>query len=111
MHLPVLVFIICAGARTILASPVPGYMTDPAAFAWKRPGSEWPRPLHPECRNLVATLRAHERRMLEFPGRQPLIYNPTHHGLGDRMKGACFARAVSVFFINLFFATQGSLRH
>ncbi len=40
-----------------------------------------------ECTALYTRLLAHEARMRSHPDRQPLIYAPRYHGLGDRLKG------------------------
>jgi hypothetical protein len=41
-----------------------------------------------DCSFVFDVLQRHQQRMdAEFPDRQPLIYDPSQHGLGDRLKG------------------------
>jgi hypothetical protein len=67
-----------------------------------------------ECAALNARLLAHETRMLKHPNRQPLVYAPRFHGLGDRLKGTegslfaafegCSFVLATIFGVRLFFS-------
>ncbi len=48
--------------------------------------------LQHECSAVYQAILAHESHMAShYPQRQPLIYSPSLHGLGDRIKGAGLA--------------------
>lgn len=56
----------------------------PSQSSW---GTGWERTWHQQCVGLRLAIEHHALVVQGHPERQPLVYRPTHHGLGDRLKG------------------------